>query len=281
MICAAAFCGCRKEPVIVVASKNFTEQVILGEIAAQHLEKRLAPVRIERKLNLGGTLLAHQALATGGIDLYPEYSGTALMAVLGQPIERDPQKLRDFVSGAYRDKWNLVWMPPLGFNNTFAMVVRPDTSPAIQTLTQAAGADRQWRLGVGYEFVDRADGLKGLLETYPLKLDGPPKDMDLGLLYQALEQKQVDMAAGNATDGLIDARNLRVLQDDRHYFPPYQAAFVVRSASLEANPKLNEALLELSGKFTDASMRKMNYAVDGKHERVEDVARNFLRDSGL
>lgn len=281
MICAAALCGCRKEPVIVVASKNFTEQVILGEIAAQHLEKRLAPVRIERKLNLGGTLLAHQALATGGIDLYPEYSGTALMAVLGQPIERDSQKLRDLVSGAYRDKWNLVWMPPLGFNNTFAMVVRPDTSPAVQTLTQAAGADRQWRLGVGYEFVDRADGLKGLLETYPLKLDGPPKDMDLGLLYQALEQKQVDMAAGNATDGLIDARNLRVLQDDRHYFPPYQAAFVVRSASLEANPRLNEALMELSGKFTDASMRKMNYAVDGKHERVEDVARNFLRDSGL
>jgi len=281
MALAAGLCACRREPVIVVGSKNFTEQVILGEIVAQHLEKRLAPLRIERKLNLGGTLLAHQALTAGGIDVYPEYSGTALMAVLDRPVERDRAKVNEIVYRAYRERWSLVWMRPLGFNNTFAMVVRPDTPPSIRSLTDAALADRRWRLGIGYEFVDRPDGLKGLLETYPLKLDGAPKDMDLGLLYQALEQNQVDLAAGSTTDGLIDARNFRVLADDRHYFPPYEAALVVRGAALEAHPRLKAALEELSGRFTDESMRKMNYAVDGKHERVEEVARKFLRESGL
>jgi glycine betaine/choline ABC-type transport system substrate-binding protein len=254
-----------------VGSKNFTEQVILGEIVAQHLERRLA-ARVDRKLNLGGTLLAHQALVAGQIDLYPEYTGTALTAVLKQPVSRDAAAVEGRVRQEYRSRWNIEWLPSLGFNNTFAMVI----DKGFETLSEAAGRKTAWKLGVGYEFLTRPDGLPGLLETYRLPLDGSPLSMDLGLLYQALKQKQVDMVAGNATDGLISAMGLTMLRDDKGYFPPYEAAIAVRGAALE-RPGMRAALAELSGRISTEAMRKMNYEVDGQHRAVRDVARDFLR----
>ncbi len=263
--------GCGKSGRIVVGSKNFTEQVILGEIVAQAIERRLG-VEVDRKLNLGGTLLAHQALVNGQIDVYPEYTGTALTSVLKLPISSDAAGVAAKVRSEYQSRWKIEWLEPLGFNNTFAMVIEK----GFATLSEAAGRSEGWKLGVGYEFLTRPDGLPGLLKTYPLRLEGTPRSMDLGLLYQALKQGQVDMVAGSATDGLISAMGLTVLRDDKGYFPPYEAALAARASAFETHPGLREALEALSGKFSTEAMRKMNYQVDGEHRAVRDVAKEFL-----
>jgi osmoprotectant transport system substrate-binding protein len=264
--------GCGRSNRLVVGSKNFTEQLILGEIVAQHVENRLGH-KVERRLNLGGTLLAHTALLRGEIDLYPEYTGTALTAILKLPPDPDAAAVLKRVRDSYHE-WGIEWLDPLGFNDTFAMVVRGEDARRWRLRTLTDAGRRKWTLGVGYEFAQRPDGLPGLEKVYGLPLAGPPKTMDLGLLYQALEQKQIDMAAGNATDGLIAARDLTVLEDDRHFFPPYQAALAARSAVL--TPQLRNVLLELSGRFTDQSMRRLNYEVAGRHRSVAEVAKEFL-----
>jgi osmoprotectant transport system substrate-binding protein len=269
-----ASCGNRKN--LVVGSKNFTEQVLLGEILARQIERRLG-VAVERKLNLGGTMLAHEAILNGSLDLYPEYTGTALTEVLKRPVSRDAEAVFDTVRDQYRRRWQLDWLAPLGFNNTFAMIVRRDAGVA--TLTAAAKA-RAWRLGMGYEFANRPDGLDGMLKTYGLRLTGEPATMDLGLLYSALENRQVDLIAANSTDGLISALPVLVLEDDRHYFPPYQCAVVVREAALARFPPMRAALEQLSGKLPDETMRHLNYEVDGKHRPAEQVAEEFLRGIG-
>ncbi len=269
--------GCSRTHPLTVGSKNFTEQIILGEIVAQQLERSLH-VKVARKLDLGGTLLAQQALRNGEIDMYPEYTGTALTAVLKLPPSSDPAAVLETVRTEYRRRWGLEWLDPLGFDNTFAMVVRGPQARAegIATLSDAARRKQGWTLGVGYEFLQRPDGLAGLLRTYHLPLAGAPKSMDLGLLYSALEQKQVDMAAANATDGMLSVLDVQVLRDDRHYFPPYQAAVIVRSESLQAHPGLRAALNQLAGKITAAAMRDMNHKVDGAHQPVAAVAREWL-----
>jgi osmoprotectant transport system substrate-binding protein len=270
--------GCSHQPRIVVGSKNFTEQVVLGEILAQQIERRLH-VPVERKLDLGGTLLAHEALVKGDLDLYPEYTGTALTAILKEaPARLAPDAVLVRVRAAYRSRWRLEWLAPLGFNDTFAMIVRGETARRQQlaSLSEAARAGA-WRLGVGYEFQSRPDGLDGLLRTYGLHLNGAPAVMDLGLLYAALESGKVDIVAANATDGLISALDVKVLADDRRYFPPYECAVVVRNDTLARFPHLRAALEELSGKLTDSAMRRLNYEVDGKHRSPRDVATEFLR----
>jgi osmoprotectant transport system substrate-binding protein len=267
----AVSCGTRN--AIVVGSKNFTEQVLLGEILAQQIERALK-VPVVRKLDLGGTMLAHQALANGSLDLYPEYTGTALTEVLKQPIMRESQAVLDAVREQYQRQWQLAWLAPFGFNNTFAMIVRRDAG--VSTLSAAAHA-QVWRLGMGYEFRQRPDGLDGLLKTYNLRLAGAPVEMDLGLLYSALQNRKVDLIAANSTDGLISALPVSALDDDRHYFPPYQCAVVVREPTLAQYPRLRPVLEELSGKISDATMRRLNYEVDGKHRRAAEVAQEFLR----
>ena len=279
---ASGIVGCTKERPITVGSKNFTEQVILGEIVAQHLEYRLGR-HVDRQLNLGGTLLVHQALVNGDIDLYPEYTGTALTAILKLPPAYDPAAAMALVRAEYHTRFGVEWMDPLGFNNTFAMVIRGEDARKSKTatLSEAALYSPGWILGVGYEFQQRSDGLAGLLKTYHLPILGSPKTMDLGLLYKALEQQQVNMVAGNATDGQLSVLDVLVLRDDKRYFPPYDCALAVRSESLEANPPLRQALTELAGLFTDLTMRKLNYQVDGAHRPVREVAEQFLRDAGL
>jgi glycine betaine/choline ABC-type transport system substrate-binding protein len=256
--------------------------VILGEIAARHIENRLH-VKVDRKLNLGGTLLAHEALVAGALDLYPEYTGTALTAILKKPPAADPARVLAAVRAEYTARWKLEWLAPLGFDDTFAMVVRGDVArrEKLVTLSDAAARSSGWTLGVGYEFVQRPDGLAGLTRTYALRLRESPKTMDLGLLYRALEQGEVDMVAANATDGLLAARDFVVLKDDRGYFPPYEAAFVARSEALAAHQGLREALAELSGRLPDRTMRRLNNQVDGEHRRVTDVAEEFLRQEKL
>ena len=279
---ASGVVACTKERPITVGSKNFTEQVILGEIVAQHLEHRLGR-HVDRQLNLGGTLLVHQALVNGDIDLYPEYTGTALTTVLKVPPAHDPVAAMALIRAEYQARFGVEWMDPLGFNNTFAMVIRGEDARKSKTatLSEAARLNPGWILGVGYEFQQRSDGLAGLLKTYNLPILESPKTMDLGLLYKALEQREVSMVAGNATDGQLSVLDVLVLRDDKRYFPPYDCALAVRSESLEANPPLRQALTELAGLFTDLTMRKLNYQVDGAHRPVREVAEQFLRDAGL
>ena len=281
-LCAGGIVGCPKERPITVGSKNFTEQVVLGEIVAQHLEHRLGR-RVDRKLNLGGTLLAHQALVNGDIDLYPEYTGTALTTILKLPPTSDPAAAIALVRAEYQARFGVEWMDPLGFNNTFAMVIRGEDARKgnIATLSDATRYSPGWNLGVGYEFQQRPDGLAGLLKTYHLSIRGSPKTMDLGLLYKALEQGQVSMVAGNATDGQLSVLDVLTLVDDKGYFPPYDCSLVVRAAALKDRPPLRQALTELGGLFTDRTMRKLNYQVDGEHRPIKNVAEQFLREAGL
>jgi glycine betaine/choline ABC-type transport system substrate-binding protein len=280
LIALAALIGgaCKRGDAIIVGSKNFTEQVVLGEIIAQHLERRLQR-KIERRLNLGGTLLAHQALTAGEIDLYPEYSGTALAAILKETAAVEPAAVLPRVRAEYARRFQVEVLDPLGIDNGFAMIVRgPDArGRGLENLSDAARQTSGWRLGAGYEFEQRADGLPALKKTYALNFPQAPRIMDLGLLYAALEQKQVDMIAANATDGLLSKLDLKVLADDRHAFPPYQLAIGVREQRLREVPGLHDALAELSGKFSNRKMQELNYQVDGLHRPVAQVAAEFLR----
>lgn len=268
LIVFLAACGSRPH-TIRVGSKNFTEQVVLGEIIAQHLENRLHE-KVARSLNLGGTLLAQQALINREIDMYPEYSGTALAMVLKAPAGTD-------LKAEYARRFHLAWLDPLGIDNTFAMVVKGGTG--LKTLSEAARTG--WALGVGYEFERRADGLAALKSTYGIEFKGSPKTMDLGLLYKAIELGQVDMIAANATDGMLAKGDLKVLEDDKHAFPPYQVSVVAREALLSERPEVRAALNELSGKFTNPKMQELNYLVDVEHKAVGVVAEGFLRGAGL
>jgi glycine betaine/choline ABC-type transport system substrate-binding protein len=276
LLIAVLATGCASKPHITVGSKNFTEQVVLGEIIAQQIERRLG-VEVERKLDLGGTLLAHEALRGGSIDLYPEYTGTALTAVLKQPLIRDAKTAFAQVSQGYRP-WGIEWLPPLGFNDSFAMVVRSGTAreQGLKNLSDAARRATPWRLGVGYEFTQRPDGLSGLVKSYGLHLDGNPVTMDLGLLYPALRSQKIEMAAANATDGMLAHQEFTVLNDDLGYFPPYECAIAVRDDTLRRFPRLKDALSEVSGTISDESMRHMNELVDVEHKPVAEVARDFL-----
>ena len=269
--------GCSGSHSLTVGSKNFTEQVILGEIIAQHLERGLH-LKVNRKLNLGGTLLAHQALLDRDLDMYPEYTGTAFTNVLKQEPISDSSVVLDRVRTQYLNAMQLEWMDPLGFNNSFAIGVSGADARAhhLTTLTDAAKYAPGFALGAGYEFMQRPDGYGTLNAAYPIHWTASPKTMDLGLLYTALQQKQVSMIAGSTTDAMLVVQDVKVLQDDKKAFPPYQACVVVRSSSLTATPGLKESLSQLSGKISDDVMRKMNYEVDGKHRQVADVAKEFL-----
>ncbi|HTJ85845.1 MAG TPA: glycine betaine ABC transporter substrate-binding protein [Terriglobales bacterium] len=274
--------ACSRHDRIVVGCKNFTEQIVLGEIIAQQIENKTR-LPVERRFYLGGTYIAHQGILAGRIDIYPEYTGTALTAILKRPPVSDKNTVYEQVKSEYESRFHLTLGPPLGFNDTFAIEIRGEDARRLhlQTISQAAQYTPQWRAGFGYEFMERADGYKGLAATYGLQFAEPPRIMDLGLLTRALKDHQVDLIAGNMTDGLIPALDLAVLDDDKHYFPPYEAVPVVREQTLDEHPEVRAALDELGGKISDAEMRRLNYAVDGQKRDVKEVAKEFLRSKGL
>jgi glycine betaine/choline ABC-type transport system substrate-binding protein len=274
----AATCRSRGPAPLRIGSKNFSEQVLLAEILAQAAEAE--GVRVERRLNLGGTFVCHRAITAGELDAYPEYSGTALTAILKLPPVKDPAAARDTVAREYARRWNLVWGPSLGFENTFALVMRGTDARrlGIRRISDLA-SHPELRPGFGYEFLERADGYPGLARAYGLRFEKRPAEMDLGLLYPALQNGTVDVVAGNSTDGLIAAIGGAVLEDDRHYFPPYEAAFVLRRQALAA-PGVARAVARLAGKIDAARMRELNARIDRDKRRPEDVAREFLAGTG-
>jgi osmoprotectant transport system substrate-binding protein len=266
----------------VIGTKNFTEQVVLGELLAQEIEAK-SHLKVERRFYLAGSYICQQALVSGRIDAYVEYTGTALTAILKQPLDRDQRRVLETVRRLYAQRYNVTVAPPLGFENTFAMIIRGDDARRynLRILSQAAQYTPQWKLGVGYEFEQRPDGLPGLSKVYGLKFDGPPRTMDLGLLYRAINARQVDMIAGNSTDGPIQAFGLTVLEDDKHYFPPYQAVPLVRDDALRRWPQIKMAVDALAGRVTADDMRSMNEAVDGQHRDPAVVVREFREKKGL
>jgi len=266
----------------VIGAKNFTEQVILGELLAQEIEAK-SSLKVERRFYLAGSYICNQALVAGRIDAYVEYTGTALTAILKQPIDRNPRSVLGTVRRLYASRYGVTAAESLGFENTFAMVIRGDDARRLQisTLSQAAPYTPGWRLGVGYEFEQRPDGLTGLSVAYNLHFGGAPRTMDLGLLYRALNAHQVDMIAANSTDGPIQAFGLVALQDDRHYFPPYDAVPLVRADALRRWPQIAVALHALAGRISAKDMRAMNEAVDGQRRDPAEVVREFRMRKGL
>jgi osmoprotectant transport system substrate-binding protein len=272
---------------IVIGSKDFTEQLVLGELFAQIIENR-THLPVERRFYLAGTFICQQAILAGRIDIYPEYTGTALTTVLKQQPNQDQSsgdKLDVYqrVKQAYQTKFNLAVGRPLGFNDTFAIVIRGDDARRLHltTVAQAAAFAPKWRAGFGYEFMERPDGYKGLVASYGLHFAESPRIMNLGLITRALKERQVDVIAGNNTDGLIPALDLFVLEDDHHYFPPYEAVAVMREEMLKNHPEVAEALDALSGAISDEDMRRLNYAVDGQHRDAAAVVREFLKQRGM
>ncbi|MGI8772554.1 MAG: glycine betaine ABC transporter substrate-binding protein [Acidobacteriaceae bacterium] len=266
----------------VIGAKNFTEQVVLGELLAQEIEAK-AGLQVERRFYLAGSYICQQAMIAGRIDAYVEYTGTALTAILKQPVDKDPARVRETIARLYEQRYNIGVGNSLGFENTFAMIVRGEDAARlhIHTLSQAVPYAPQWRLGVGYEFEERPDGLRGLSAAYGLKFAGAPRTMDLGLLYRAIRQHQVDIIAGNSTDGPIRKLGLTVLADDKHYFPPYEAVPLMREESLKRWPQMRSAIAALSGKVSEDEMRAMNEQVDGEHRDPAEVVREFRRKKGL
>ncbi len=282
---------------IVIGAKDFTEQVVLGELLAQEIEASGGGT-VERRFWLAGSYLCQQALVSDRIDGYVEYTGTALTAILKQPLDRDATRVDATVTRLYEQRYQVRVGPGLGFEDTFAMVVRGDDARmyGLKTISdvvrlQAPGSENPdpghpdrspiARLGVGYEFAERPDGLRGLSAAYGLHFAGEPRTMELGLLYRSLAAHQVDIVAGNSTDGAIRALDFVALEDDRHYFPPYEAVPLVREDSLRRWPQIGVAMQRLAGTVSADEMRSMNLAVDGQHRDVAEVVREFRAKKGL
>ena len=275
-------CAPPKSSHVVIGAKDFTEQVVLGELLAQEIEAAGGGV-VERRFWLAGSYLCQQALVSGRIDGYVEYTGTALTAILKQPLDRDAARVDATVSRLYEQRYWVRVGPGLGFEDTFAMVVRGDDARRLRlrTISDVVGKPEISRLGVGYEFAERPDGLRGLTAAYGLRFVGEPRTMELGLLYRALAAHQVDIVAGNSTDGAIKALDFVALEDDKHYFPPYEAVPLVREDSLKRWPQIGVAMEKLAGRVSADEMRAMNLAVESQHRDVGDVVREFRARKGL
>ncbi len=275
---ALLLAACGRRDRIVVGSKNFTESDLLGEIAAQQIERRTG-LPVERRFHLGGTFVCHQAITSGQIDVYVEYTGTAYTAVLKHAPVADRDSVYRTVAREYAQRFGLTWGKPLGFDNTFAITVRHRDAAryGLRRISDLAGVAPRWKAGFGYEFLERADGFRGLARVYGLRFAAPPTAMDLGLTYRALAEGQVDVIAGNSTDGQVQALDLVVLEDDRHYFPPYEAAPVMRRAAVQRHPEAAAVLAQLAGRISDVEMRRLNALADVEHRDIATIARDWLQ----
>ncbi|KST66198.1 glycine betaine ABC transporter substrate-binding protein [Mastigocoleus testarum] len=267
---------------IVIGSKSFTEQDILGELLAQQIEAT-TNLKVDLRSRLGGTFICHQAIVTGNIDGYVEYTGTSYNAILKQKVISNPEEVYQQVKENYDQKFNLKVMEPLGFENTYAIIIRKEDAEKynLQNISEVSKHTSRWRLGAGYEFTERQDGLSGLVKKYNLDFTQSPQQMDNGLLYRAIHQGLVDIIAGTSTDGQISRLGLVVLEDDQEYFPPYEATPVFRKDTLEKYPQLKDSIAKLSGKINAEEMRRLNYLVGGELQDVKEVVRKFRKSKGL
>jgi osmoprotectant transport system substrate-binding protein/osmoprotectant transport system permease protein len=278
LVCAIAlaFFFLRGEPAsVVVGSKNFTEQVILGELISQALERE--GLTVDRRLNLGGTFVCDRGLRSGDLDVYVEYTGTAVSAIFKEEVPREPRKAFDRARELY-SRAQLSVLEPLGFNNTFTILVRGKDAreQGLRTIDDLRPLAAQLTPGFGHEFLQRQDGYPGLIAAYELRFGSQPRGMELSLIYRALADGQVDVIAGDATSALIESLDLAPLEDTRRYFPPYDAVPIVRAVSLRREPGIGRALGRLAGRISDGDMRRLNAAVDLQKRDVRAVVREFL-----
>ena len=269
-----------QKPPVTVGSKAFTEQLLVGHMLVLLLED--AGFKVNNKIGLGGTALVHQALVSGEVDTYIEYTGTGLVTILKEPLQEDPGKVYDTVQRLYKERFKATWLKPWGFNNTYALVLRKEDADRLRAtkisdLTPSAGT---MVFGATQEFVVRPDGLPGLAKHYGGLAFKENKSMAPDLIYDALKNKQVDVISGFATEGRIPANNFVVLEDDKKYFPPYFAAPVVREELLAKAPEVAEVLNRPAGKVDDGTMARLNFEVAGKKRSPEEVAREFLKGKG-
>ena len=276
-VLASTFACSGERDGLVIGSKNFSEQIVLAEIMAQQIERR-TNVTVERRLNLGGTIVCHRALVAGQIDLYPEYTGTSFVVILREKVISEPRVVYERVKAEYDERFQVAVGQPFGFENTYALLIRGEDAKRLgaTTLSDIVPHSASWQAGVGHEFIERADGYSGLVETNGLRFDTPPLAMDLNLVYRAIAEGKVDLIVGNSTDARIVSLDLVQLTDDRGYFPPYEAVPMVRKETLARYPEIAPALAELAGTITTDEMRRMNYQVDVEHQDAAQVAKEFL-----
>ena len=276
-VLASTFACSGEREGLVIGSKNFSEQIVLAEIMAQQIERR-TDITVERRLNLGGTIVCHRALVAGQIDLYPEYTGTSFVVILREKVISEPRVVYERVKAEYEERFQVAVGQPFGFENTYALLIRGEDAKRLgaTTLSDIVPHSASWQAGVGHEFIERADGYSGLVETYGFRFDTPPLAMDLNLVYRAMEEGKVDLIVGNSTDARIVSLDLVQLTDDRGYFPPYEAVPVVRKQTLARYPEIAPALAALAGTITTDEMRRMNYQVDVEHQDAAQVAKEFL-----
>lgn len=275
-------CGDRgRDEVVVIGSKNFTEQFILAEIMAQLIEERTG-LTVRRTFNLGGTMICHQALVAGEIDLYPEYTGSALRAILGEDPAREPAAAMEQVRRRYREEFAVDWLAPFGFNNTYALTIRAADAEehGWRTISDLAAAAPELQAGFTAEFLQREDGYPGLREAYGLEF-ARIRDLDPGLMYDAIAAASVDVISAFSTDGRLPAYHLYPLVDDREFFPPYYAAPLLRAEVNQRHPQISEALALLAGAIDNETMQELNFSVDEGKEAIRTVARQFLLQQGL
>ncbi|WP_434642529.1 glycine betaine ABC transporter substrate-binding protein [Thermoanaerobacterium thermosaccharolyticum] len=282
VIISALISGCGKSSgTVVIGSKNFTEQIIMGNMLATLVEKN-TNLKVVRKLNLGGTDVAFNALKSGDIDVYVEYTGTGLVNILKEPTQNNSDAVYNEVKKDFKEKYNLDWLEPIGFNNTFTLAISPSVEEKYhpKTISDLKKISSNLVLGSTMEFTERPDGYPGLKKTYNIKFKSV-KGMDSGLRYPAIEKGDVDVIDAFSTDGMLKAYNLTVLKDDKNFFPPYYAAPLVRDDTLKKYPELKDVLNKLAGQINDETMRELNYKVDKLGEDPKTVADDFLKSKGL
>lgn len=282
LVLTLALAGCSSSKTITVGSKDFSENIALGEIFAQLIEAK-TNLKVNRKLNMGGTFVNFEAIKNGQIDIYPEYTGTALTAQLKMDVITDPDETYRIVSEEFDKQFNIKWLKPLGLNNTYTLAVTNEVYEqyGVETFSDLAAISENLVFGAEHEFFDRQDGFDGLIEAYDMKFKGEPKKMNVSLKYQAIGNGEIDVTDAFATDGQIMQYNLKILKDDKNFFPPYYAAPIIRNEVLEKYPELEEVLNLLAGLIDDATMTELNYKIDVENRDIKEVAKEFLKDNGL
>lgn len=278
----ALLSGCGSAETVVVGSKDFSENIVLGEIFSQLIEAK-TDLKVERKLNMGGTFVCFEAIKNGDIDIYPEYTGTGLTAQLGMDVIADPDETYRIVSEEFDQQFGITWLEPLGLNNTYTLAVSDAVYQqyGVETYSDLAAVSENLVFGAEHEFFDRQDGYDGLVETYGLTFKGEPQKMNVSLKYQAIGNGDIDVTDAFATDGELIKYNLHVLTDDKGFFPPYYAAPIIRNDTLSAHPELKDVLNSLAGLLDDDTMKQLNYRVGVSGEEPETVAKDFLTENGL
>ena len=276
------FTSCAKDDTITIGSKDFGENIVIAEMLSQLIEAH-TPLKVNRKLNLGGTFVNFNAIKNGQIDIYPEYTGTGLTAHLKMDVVNDPEQSYSIVSEEFLKQWDIVWLEPFGFNNTYTLAVTPEVYEQykVETYSDLIPYAGELVFGAEHEFFDRQDGFDGLVEVYGLQFKGEPMKLNASLKYQAIGRGDMDVTDAFATDGPIKQYNLKILEDDLGFFPPYHAAPIVRKEVLDKHPELKTVLNMLGGKLDDATMTDLNYLVDVEGESVENVATEFLKSMNL